>query len=272
LLDPPCPPPGWFTGLEFDLVAPHVKSRVLGTVAITGFEPDVVQLPAADLDWTGVVRVALGYRLPQAFGEVVLSYRNLTTYGKALLDGFDLNGLPGYLKSRLDADVVDLDYGGRPIPLGGCWDVQWHLGARLMSLFFDSQAVASMVEQRASNSFVGAGPHAVLDLRRELPRQGMALFGRVEGAALWGRVHQNFEEVGFLGGPPVGGATLLEGTQAVPMLSARVGLEYSWPFYCGRVRVAFGYEWERWWHVGRLGDSEAEVTVQGVFIQTEYGF
>jgi hypothetical protein len=272
LLDPPGQAPGWFVGIEADLVGPHIKNRVGAPVAITGFVPDFVQLPSADLDWTGVPRVDVGYRLPQACGEIVLTYRNLQTYGRALLDGFDLNGLPGYLKSRLDANVIDLDYGSRRIPLGGCWDVQWHAGARLTTLYFDSRATASMVEQRTSNYFIGAGPHTAIDLRRELWRPGMDLFTRVEGGALWGRIHQNFEEVGFLGGPPVGGATLLEGSQAVPMLNARIGLEYTWPLYCGRVRMAFGYEWERWWHVGRLGDSEAELTVQGVFFQTEYGF
>jgi hypothetical protein len=271
LLDPPWAP-GPFVGVEFDLLAPHIKNHISGPVAITGFIPDTVQLPTATLDWVSVPRFDVGYRFAQGCGEAVLSYRYLMSYGKDLVDGFDLNGLPGYLRSRLDAHVIDLDYGGRPIPLGGCWDVQWHVGARLMTVFFDSQAVASMVEQRMSNEYIGAGPHAALDLRRELPRRGMALFGRIEGAALWGQIHQNFEEVGFLGGPPVGGATLLEGSQAVPMLNVRAGVEYAWPLFCGRLRVALGYEWERWWHVGRLGDSEAELTVQGIFFQTEYGW
>jgi hypothetical protein len=272
LLESPWAPPGWFLGVEFDLVSPHITNHLTGTVTVTGFQPDTVQLPTAPLDWAGSPRLALGYRLPQGCGEILLTYRYLLTEGHEILEGFDLDSMPGLLKSRLDFDVIDLDYGSQPIPLGAHCDVKWQAGLRLSSLFFDSQAVGRLLEQRESNYFLGAGPHTAIDLRHEMARHGLTLFGRVECAAPWGRIHQNFEEVGLLGGPPVGAATLVEGTQVVPILSTRFGVDWSMLTHTGWLRLAFGYEWEHWWHAGRLGDAEAALTVQGLFFRAEYGF
>src|SRR5438876_7127605 len=36
---------GWFVGLEFELLKPHLKNRQTGSVALPGFEPDLIQLP-----------------------------------------------------------------------------------------------------------------------------------------------------------------------------------------------------------------------------------
>src|SRR5439155_9662387 len=135
------------------------------------FEPDLIQLPTAELDWAGSPRFELGYRLAECFGAFSVAYRFFSTEGEAALPNFDLDG--GLLRSRLDVNVVDLDYSSRELSLGPNWDMQWRVGVRFGDVFFDSHAESLFFEQRASNNFFGAGPHVGLHLGRPLGLPGM---------------------------------------------------------------------------------------------------
>jgi hypothetical protein len=274
LLDRPgAPPPGWFLGFDFDLLGPHVKNRLQAPVTITGFLPDTVHVPNAELDWTLSPRFELGYRFPEGCGEILLSYRFLVTDGSETLAGLDLDGGDVLLRSRLNLNVVDLDYGSREYSLLPHWDMKWRAGVRFATVFFDSGIFGQFLEQKTSNNFYGAGPHIGLDLWRSFAVPGLALFARVDGAAVIGQLHQSFEEI-FVNqdGSLIGGATLVHHTQASPVLTAQFGLGWT-PLWRGPwSRYAIGYEFERWWYLGQAGDSRAELTTQGIFIRAEYKF
>jgi hypothetical protein len=269
------PGPGWFWAIELNLVAPQIKNRLQASVAINSpivqlpgvqeFLPAIVHVPTAELDWTGAPRFELGYRYPEGFGELLLSYRFLVSEGRNLIPNFDFGG-DGFLKSRLDMHAVDLDYGSREFSLDPHWDMKWRVGVRLANVFFDSLAEGFFREERISNHFIGAGPHVGLDLWRSLDIDGMGLFIRLEGASVIGQISQSFGRV--IGDDTlVGGATLVHHTQGVPVFNVQAGL--SWVPWYGRTRFALGYEFERWWYIGEAANSRAELTTQGIFFRAE---
>src|SRR5262249_49622417 len=146
LLEKPCAPPGWFAALELDIVAPHIKNRVETQLQIQGFEPNLVHLPS-ELEVAASPRFELGYRCCEGGGEFLASYRLLDTEGTRTLFGWDLDGSDAVLKSRLNMNVLDLDYGSREYCLDPHWDLKWRLGARVADVFFDSRAEAFFLEQ-----------------------------------------------------------------------------------------------------------------------------
>src|SRR5207248_1661444 len=91
---------GWFGALEVDAVGPAVKNRLNAPLVIGGVTT-TVQLPSADLGWTAMPRVELGYRLGQAAGEFLIAYRGLHSTGSGTLAGFDAAGTAAPLSSRL---------------------------------------------------------------------------------------------------------------------------------------------------------------------------
>lgn len=270
LLDPPSAPPGWFGAVELGILKPHVKNRLIADVSFGDAGIDTVHLPGASLDWVVAPHFELGYRLADGFGELLLSYRYLTSEGHADVVNFDTLG-DGVLRSRLDLNVFDFDYASREIALGARWDMKWRVGVRLADVFFDSRAVGQFLGQRTSNHFIGAGPHAGLDLRYHFSLPGLALFARLEGALPIGRIHQGFEETFvFDDGSASGSATSQGGTQAVPTLNVRVGLGWQPPGT--RLRFDVGYQYEQWWYLGHVGDSRGELFDQGAFFRGEFSF
>jgi hypothetical protein len=215
----------------------------------------------------------IGYRLPEGWGEVLVSYRTLVTEGRAVLAGFDLDGSDGGLKSRLNLNVLDLDYGSPEYCFSLDWHMSWKAGIRLASIYFDSLAEGLFIEERTSNNFLGAGPHVGMDLERSLELPDLGLFARLEGAAVIGQTRQAFEEAFVLDdGSLTGGATTVHHTQTVPVLLVQAGLTWTpcWHGHLSRLKV--GYEFQQWWSLGNAADSRAELTAQGIFVRGEFGF
>jgi len=273
----PTRPPGLFAGIEADLVWPHVRNRLIAPVTIDGFtEP--LHLPTQSLEVTGSPLFILGYRFPEGYGEFTASYRSLVTEGSRNIDDFDILG-QGFLKSRLNVNVVDLDYGSQEIPLvtdkpGQLWDLKFDVGARIAGVYFDSTASGFALGLHTSNNFFGAGPHASLELYRYFQGfDGLALYGKVETAVVIGRVHQVFQESFTLDGVTfANGSTSQSGTQAVPVLGIEAGLSWT-PVHTLRwLRFTGGYILNQWWDVGTTGGSSADLTFQGLFLRTELHF
>jgi hypothetical protein len=266
--------------VQLSFVSSHIKDRLTNTVLIGGFLPDTVHLPSAELSWTVAPRFEFGYRLPDGAGEILAAYRFLTTDGNGVV--FEPEGT-ATLQSRLNVNVIDLDYASNECSLGERWDMRWKIGARLASVFFDSRAdlvIAPIVfgggfsDIHASNSFLGAGPHAGLELTRRLPLPGVSLFGKVEAASLLGQITQNFSErfcYPALNHYEIGGATHLTHSQAVPVLNAQLGVNWTPPNW-QHVHFSIGYEYEHWWSLGKVGDSAAELSDQGLFLRSEFNY
>src|SRR5262249_13409329 len=159
--------------------------------------------------------------------------------GMGTIPDLDVAGL---LRTRLDVNVVELAYASREISLEPHWGMRWQVGVRLANVFFDNRAGGLLVEERSSNSFWGAGPRAGLELRRHCATMpGLDLFARVDAAAFFGRIEQNFEATVRAGTPlAVGGAASVEGSQTVPVLQVQVGLGYRPEWGEGKLRLALG--------------------------------
>jgi hypothetical protein len=272
LLDrPENPQPGCFAGLDVGAFGPKFKNHLNGTV-VNGDFSDQVQVPTAELNWTGAPHVEVGYRLAEGLGEFLVGYESVVSDGRGTLPGFDPDGGAGALKSRLNVNVLDLDYGTREFSLGPRWDMKWRVGLRLASVYFDSRAAGVILERRVTNDFRGAGPRIALDVWRRLPVPELAWFGHFDAAAVMGDTTQNFEETVTTGDTAVGAASHVSSDEAVPVVTAQVGLGWT-PCWNGRrVRFAVGYEIQGWWYLGQTDTSSAEMTVQGVFVRGEWNF
>jgi hypothetical protein len=284
LLDPPqFPPPGWFAAVDGTLVVPHVKNRVSVPVpnAAGGF--DTVRLPGADLDWTVAPRLALGYRLPSAFGEFALGYRFLNSEGTGDFVGVDG---PAALKSRLTINQIDFDYISREFSLWPHCDLKWWAGLRWANVYFDSRADepidlavfgSGVLERRTTNSWWGIGPHVGVEVARRLERTGLSLFARLDGSTQLGRIRQGgFEVFTSLSpnGLPLTAQAHSSASQDVPILTAETGLTWQ-PRGYQDVHFFLGYQYQYWWNVGRLNispDSRGELSVQGLLLRAEFNF
>lgn len=264
-------PAGWFASIETNILAAHIKNRLVAFVDLGGLAVDIVHLPTAELDWTAAPRFEVGYQLPDAQGEFAFGYRFLATEGDFAIPPTPFNET-AYLRSRLDFNVFDFDYATHDLALGPHWDLKWRVGVRLLTTYFDSELSDSAFRLRSTNHFVGAGPRGGIDLSRWLYWNNLALFGRLEGAIPIGRIAQTFDEqIDLAPAVLAGGATRQTGSQTVPMVSLNVGLRWV-PGEGRRARYTLGYHWERWWDVGRVGNSGADLWYQGVFVRGEFSF
>jgi hypothetical protein len=286
LLDPPrLGTPGWFAGVEVGLVVPHVKDRVTGFPSVGGAPPDTVQVPAADLDWVVAPRFEVGYRLPSGFGEIVLGCRFLSSEGTGVFPGL-LDGL-ATVHTRLDFNQVDLDYANRELSLWPHWDMRWRVGARLVTVYFDSEAVepfdaaavgGGIFDQRTTNYYWGVGPHAAVELTRRIGAGGLALACKLDGTVAIGPLHQGaFETSTTAGGDGqllTGASHTSQGAQTVPIIAAQIGLSWQPPGLVGP-RVFLGYQCEYLWNVGRMSSipqSRGELGDQGLVIRAEWAY
>jgi hypothetical protein len=286
-LDPPeLPPPGWFATVDAAVVYPHLKNRVVNAVQVGNNPPDVVILPAANLNWAVTPEVSAGYRLPSGFGEFYATYRGLATDGTGKVGG---PAAPLSLKSRLDFNYGELSYASREISLWPKADCKWWVGVRYASTYFDSvgqdfpavPAPGMVLAQRTTNSFVGIGPHAGLLLSHRLCLAGvpgLALYGRLDASSLYGRVRQQtFEEAVPLTPPDqTTGAVGVSGSQGAVIVNLQAGLTWQPPGWCGTL-FSLGYVYEHWWNVGLLNpailpNSSGEFYYQGVTLRAEFNF
>ena len=263
LLDrPDFAPPGWFLDAEVGFAGPHIIGVQSNAGTPVGNVPDFLFVPAAGLDWTVSPSLQIGYRLPSAFGEFALSYRFLATDGNGSTAGFDG---PAALRTRLNFNVIDLDYLSREFSLAPHWDMKWHIGLRLAELYYDSRADealalaaagSTMFEQRFSNSYWGIGPHAGVELQRAVVGTGLSFVGKVDAATLLGRIRQGFFEQSTTLAPN-GQFTAFEdrysGSQDVPIVSLQAGVSWR-PTEFPQVQLFLGYNFEYWWNVGKLSN------------------
>jgi hypothetical protein len=265
--------------VEAAAIAPHFKDRIFGSVPVSDTRADTVHAAPAELSWTVSPRLEAGYRVPHGYGEFFVSYRFMATEGHG---GLASDQGPLQLRSRLDVNVLDLGYANR-IEWGKYWKMRWKIGVRLADMFFDAQQDLSLgnalangapFEQRTANSFAGAGPWGGLELFRRLDVPGLALYAQVDGASLWGQVHQSFEEAFSAGGgpgPPAASAD--RHGQGVAVVGGQLGLSYSPPGHESS-RFFLGYQITEWLQVGRdiNTGSSGDLTEQGIFLRAEFTF
>jgi hypothetical protein len=276
----PCAPPGLFFGAETVLAFPAVKFRVGGNPPPSGVAFDV---PTVDLPVTVSPLFELGYRLPHGAGLFAVNYRFLVSEET---DQRVLDGVPANVRTRLNINVVDLDYGVEPVEFAPRWTYSWRIGARIADVFFDNRVEVPGLTQTASNKFFGAGPHARVDVERRIVAvPGLALLGGLDGAVLIGQVKQRFSEQAtspLAVFPPIllpPFSVEARRSQAVPYLNVRLGLSYV-PPSLPNVKLSAGYQFEEFFNVGKLGmdgggtlsESRGEVWAHGLFLRGQVDF
>jgi hypothetical protein len=248
---------------EAQVLFPVVREHMQALVTVPGFYSDNARLPFADQGLTGAL--AFGLRARALGGELGVTYRWLASEGDGHLSGFDPTGDVPW-RSRLDMHHLDLDYSSLDLAVYPRWLVRWDFGARLASIFFDTQASGPFYDRHISNYFFGAGPHAGLRLTRVLGDSGVAVMSRVDAGAVIGRVHQQFADTVFDGmGNGIGfGYTSQAATQGIPVLVVELGLGAA-PGNSAWGQWQVGYQFEQWWGVGNVGASRADLINQGMY-------
>jgi hypothetical protein len=260
----------FFFNTELDIVGTSVKNHLKADVTRTDGVVDTVTVPQASLGWTVSPRIEVGYRLPECLGDLSLSYRFLVTDGSATVAGTD----PAeHVRSRVNVNIFDFDYSSARFSPFPHYDMKYTIGIRLASLYFDSRLSDDVFFQRSSNYLFGAGPHLGLEVDRRIALvPGLAIVGKIDGAVVVGQVRQNFgENVTNPDGSEATGGFSQRQTKSVPDLNLRLGLSYT-PPSLSAVRFSAGYTFERWFDLGQLHDSHADLTSQGVFLRTEVDF
>jgi hypothetical protein len=255
---------GWFASVDVDAMASHINNHLNGNAP----NGDQVALPSANLSWTAAPRFELGYRFGQGLGEFIVAYRFVSTNGSGTIANFDAAGNPAALQSRFSMQVIDLDYAAQENSLLPNWDMKWRVGCRLAGLFFDSNAVSPLLQQRETNDFFGAGPHASLELWRPIVESRLGFYTRLDFAEVMGNVVQTFEE--SVGGPaPSSGITRQTQIMPTTMMNVQAGLTWtpndSW-------RLSAGYTYEHWWDATYDGNSRGDVWTQGIMFRAEWKY
>jgi hypothetical protein len=267
---PPSGVPALFWGVDLAFLAPAVKDRVAATVTFDHGPTRTFALPFTELGWTISPRFEVGYRLPDALGFFAFNYRFLSADGSEMLSNRSGDFL---LQSRLDLNVFDFDYGVAPIRFAPRWVLLPRVGLRMADVFFDSRLTGDGLSQQIGNNYFGAGPHVRAEVQRHLFIPGLALFGQIDGAFLVGQIRQHFREQAQIRGASFDTDYLFRQTQSVPVLGLQAGMLYT-PDAWQRVHFRFGYQFERYFEVGRIMDSfpgatdtsNGQVTAQGLFL------
>jgi hypothetical protein len=285
LLDRPrAPLPGWFVNAESSVVGVHLTNQLTNTLTLSATRTDTVRFPGNPLNWTVTPRFEFGYRLPDGWGALQIGYRFLTTEGSDLFAVTQGAPTDAAQKGRLDINIIDLDYVSREYSLGPNWEMRWAVGVRAFFLYFDSQLSflnaspnpGDVLTQLETNHVYLYGFHGVLDLSRKTPVPGLAIFGRLDGSGMVGRIGQTYSESLAPtpdGSRPAFAQTRLNRTDGVPTLAAEVGLTYTVPAW-NNSRFLLGYQYETFWEMGRIAEtgSRAQVNIQGVFLRAEFNF
>ncbi len=278
LLDPPhLGLPGWFADLDVGILAPHIDNSTMSLpVRFPDGTPLVVGANAARLNWTVSPRVEVGYRLPSGFGGISVSYRCLFASGSESVQGMDG---PGMLRSRLDYHIGDVDWVSNEYTPWHFCDMRVRFGLRYFNTYFDAQASepfaeaaagSTIFDQRTTSSVWTVGPHAGLDLRKRLGFGGLAVLGNLDLSEGWGRIRQNFYAASTtsLTGAPQDVVQTISTSDAIPMLTARMGLSWQ-PLASPNFYLFAGGQLDYFWNTGRAGNINTDGSFfdSGVLLQ-----
>ncbi len=264
---------GFYGVFEISLLFPDVHGSLVGPVTVGGV-PSAVALDSANLNATGSPRIELGYRLGDGLGAVSISYRSMVSQGGETLAGFDALGA-GYLSTRIDFNVIDIDYDSSPFNFAPCWELAWRAGIRTTAAYYDNLGIGGFVHEQATSNFVGAGPHATVEVGRALSMDrlpGLGVLTKLDGGLIIGNLSQSFEQTLEFPAGPVGDTTRFNHTEVVPMVTFDLGLTYSPPGAANWARFGFGYQFEYWWDVGSSGASHGNFSGNSLFFRAEFNF
>src|SRR5262249_17285384 len=146
------------------------------------------------------------------------------------------------------------------------------VGARLNVVFFDTQARGAASFEQARNYFIGAGPHAGLNVTRSL-RQGLGLFTSFDAALVLGyNTAQNFVVAARdADNHSLSGPAMQQQTDLSPSVAVQAGLSWS-PGWLPCSCLRGGYQFEQWYNLGHVAASHGNLNAHSLFLDWEYSF
>jgi hypothetical protein len=274
LLNPPwLGLPGLFADVDVGILRPHLVGQLSAPVTFPDGSSITVGVNPSHLNWTISPRFEVGYRLSSGFGGIALSFRNITSQGSEPVIGADG---PATLSSRLNVNLVDLDWVSNEYTPWKLCEMRVRFGLRYLNAYFDSQANepfdeaaagSTIFNQRTTNSAWALGPHAGVDLRRRLGFWGLAVVGFVDFGDGWSRVRQNYfaSSTTSASGLPQAGQVISATSSSAPVLTARLGLNWQ-PPASPNIHLFAGYQLDYWWNIGR--NAALPITSVGYFFDS----
>jgi hypothetical protein len=262
---------GFYGNLELFVLWPQLRGSLSGPVTVGG-KTETVFLGNAGLDATGSPLFELGYRISDEIGAVAISYRSVVATGTDTVALYDVDG-PGFLRTLINFNVVDLDYASPVIHIAPLWDLAWRGGVRIAACYSSDEILGGFKEEEATNNFVGAGPFGAVEVGRSIPLiPGLAATAKIDGSLLFGNISQSYQEVFALPGGQLGGADRINHFQTVETFTLDIGLSYSPPGAAHWARFGFGYQFEYWWNLGTTGGSHLDYLSNGLYFRGEFNF
>ncbi len=266
---------GWFVNFDVGLIVPHVGSHLNSGSNLSDTFTNPVTLPIAPMHWVPSPFLRAGYRFANGTGDVRLDWRSVASQGDTWLPAFDSAG-SGYLRSQIDVQYASLTYGASEFltndpKVNRTWTARF--GVSAADVFFDSTAQGRQILlQSASNSFAGVGPTVGFGFWKPVPEWHLTLYGEVDATGMIGFTRQRFGESALVGGQNVSEfVSVGQQSNGVGILGAEGGLSFT-PCEERSWRFTLGYQWQRWWWVGATNDSNAALTLQGLFFRTEWRY
>jgi hypothetical protein len=262
---------GFFGSLEIGVLFPEIHGTLVGPVNLSGITTTDVALGSSGFRSAGSPRLELGYRFGEDTGAVAISYRSFVSKGGEDVAGFTEFGSP-FLSSLFNINVVDIDYVSPAYNIAPFWDFSWRGGLRVAGVYYQNVLTGTFGQAEATSDFVGAGPHAEVEVGRVVGLfPGLAVLAKLDGAVMGGGISQSFSE-SFQTSPPLSGESRFNHGAAVPMLTFNLGLSYTPPGPFSFARLGFGYQFEYWWDIGNLSSSKGDLLSNGFYFRGEFNF
>ncbi len=277
ILERPGIPVGWYSALEVTAANPRLSFRQNSGSLLSGTFPDPIAPTYAPLDWTAMPKFTLGYRRPEGYGDLSVSYRFLLSQGSQSLSQFSGGGT-GSGSSNLQLHVMDFDYNLSDLFPNDLWlmprQIRLTAGARVAGIQDKAtNSGGSILSQSATNRFVGAGPRLALESLYPISSHRWTLFSKFEGAGVIGVDRQSYSQsVSGSNNVITSGSASNSVTVGVPVIGLKAGLNWLPDWGGGNVKMSAGYQWERWFFLGTDTTSNNELTIQGPFVRGEVAF
>jgi hypothetical protein len=275
LLDPPqLGVPGWFIDVDAAVVKPHLVNEESQPVTFANGGTFTVGVNAVPMNWTVSPTVEVGYRLPSGFGGIAVSWRGLTAQGSQGAIGADG---PATLSSRLEYNIGTVDWISNEFTPWQWCEMRVRFGLRYFNDYYDSQATEPFAEaaagttifnQKTTNSSWQVGPHAEVDLWKNLNFWGLSIMSQLDLTEGWGRVRQGYyassttpselpQAVAVSAAPskdPPASASFTQGTSdAMPLIFVNLGLRWQPPALPNSY-LFLGGQLDYFWNTGRMGN------------------
>jgi hypothetical protein len=263
----PYPPPGPFVELELGILFPHVNNHT---------EPDQPQsatfpppgsplnspgfpIPTTGLNAAVSPRILIGYRLPNALGDVSIAYRSLAGSSQGTVTDYILG--PSQVSTRLNLNQVDLNYGSDEPSLFPWGKMRWEIGARIANLYTDQRVLGPGDPIMSSQSMTAAGIDGALHLAVPV-RPNLELYTRGESSFLVGGSTERFRA----------GLDTLSKNETAAVVTAGVQLGVRWsPELLPGNQLLFGYQYLGWWNLVDV-NANSNFYANGIFARWDWRY